>query len=520
MVAGGRYTLHARYRRFSTVIHALDDAAERLPDRLGLIVPTPNGGERKLTYRQYRAAVGGMARHFAAKGARGRPVVVCMGNGMEAAVACLGAMAAGALAVPMNPNYTPSELKPLLKDVAPHILCCEPAFADRARDHAAELGIAHVEPLGTTALTVDGWAADATLRLPEPLPRPTDPSFMVFTGGTTGLPKGAEHTHATLIAHSYATLPIWPMEPDAEVMLDAAPIFHVWGFCLGLTDPLVIAATSVLMPGFKPADVLAAFVRHRVSIFCGGPPAMYVGLRANEHYKTTDFSNLRWCLSGGAPCPEELLRAWERETGTAILEGIGMSEGAPFASSPMNGPRKIRSVGVIPPDTDVEVVDLETGTKVLPVGERGEVRIRGPQFIKAYRNRPDESAKTFRDGWLYTGDIGYFDEDDYLFIVDRKKEMILVGGYNVYPREIDEVLHNHPAILEAATVGVPDSFHGEAVKSYVALKPGAQLTQGELEAYCAERLVKYKRPKHIEFLPSLPKTGVGKINKLELKARG
>jgi long-chain acyl-CoA synthetase len=266
--------------------------------------------------------------------------------------------------------------------------------------------------------------------------------------------------------------------------------------------------------------VLDAFVRHKITIFAGGPPAMYVGLRANENYRKTDFSHLHWCLSGGAPCSEELLRAWEKETGTALLEGIGMSEGAPFASSPMHGPRKIRSVGVIPPETVVEVVDLDTGTKVLPTGQPGEIRVRGPQFIGAYRNRPEESAKTFRDGWLYTGDIGYFDEDEYLFIVDRKKEMILVGGYNVYPREIDEVLHLHPAILEAATVGVPDSFSGEAVKAFVSLRPGATLAREALEAYCAERLVKYKRPKHIEFLDALPKTGVGKINKLALKARG
>jgi long-chain acyl-CoA synthetase len=343
---------------------------------------------------------------------------------------------------------------------------------------------------------------------------------MFFTGGTTGLPKGAEHTHATLIAHSYATLALWPMELDSEIVLNVAPLFHIWGFCLTLTDPVVIGATAVLQPGYKPADVLAQFVRHKVSIFAGGPPALYIGLRANENYRGTDWRHLRWCLSGGAPCPEELLRAWERETGTAILEGIGMSEGAPFASSPMKGKRKIRSVGAVPPDTEVEIVDLATGTEVLPAGERGEIRIKGPQFIEGYRNRPEETAKTFRDGWLYTGDIGYFDEDDYLFIVDRKKEMILVGGYNVYPREIDEVLHLHPAVLEAATVGVPDHFSGEAVKAYVALKPGAQLARAELEAYCKERLVKYKLPKHIEFVAALPKTGVGKIDKLALKARG
>jgi long-chain acyl-CoA synthetase len=275
-----------------------------------------------------------------------------------------------------------------------------------------------------------------------------------------------------------------------------------------------------LLPAYRPGEVLAAFERHRITVFAGGPPTMYVGLRAHENYRKTDFSNIRWCMSGGAPCSEELLRAWREETGSEILEGIGMSEGAPIAQMPMLGKRKVRSVGVVGPDTEVEVVDLDTGMAVLPPGQAGEIRVKGPQFIKGYRNRPEETAKTFRDGWLYTGDIGYFDEDDYLFIVDRKKEMILVGGYNVYPREIDEVLAKHPAVLEVATVGVPDSFSGEAVKSYVALKPGASLDRTALEAYCKERLVKYKQPRHIEFLDALPKTGVGKINKLALKARG
>jgi long-chain acyl-CoA synthetase len=515
MVAGGRYALDPRYRAHPTIVHALDDAAKRLPDRTALIVQ-----DRRLTYRQYRSAAAGMARHFVSFGARGQAVAICMGNGLEAAVAIQGAMAAGALAAPINPNYTPSELKPLLADVAPRVLCCDPAGEARARAFAAELGIPHVEVLGPGARTIDAWANDATLSPPEPLPRAGDPSAMFFTGGTTGLPKGAEHTHATLIAHSYAMMALWPIELDSETMLNVAPLFHIWGFCLTLVDPVMVGATAVLLPAYKPTNVLAQFVQHKVTIFAGGPPALYIGLRANENYAKTDFSNLRWCLSGGAPCPEELLRAWEKETGTEILEGIGMSEGAPYASMPMFGPHKLRSVGVMPPETIVEIVDLDSGAKVLPPGERGEVRVRGPQFIKGYRNRPEETAKTFREGWLYTGDIGYFDEDGYLFIVDRKKEMILVGGYNVYPREIDEVLHNHPAILEAATVGVPDHFSGEAVKAYVALKPGAKLERAALEAYCKERLVKYKWPKHIEFLDALPKTGVGKINKLALKARG
>jgi long-chain acyl-CoA synthetase len=182
--------------------------------------------------------------------------------------------------------------------------------------------------------------------------------------------------------------------------------------------------------------------------------------------------------------------------------------------------RKVGSVGLAAAGTEVEVVDLETGTRVMPVGERGEIRVRGKQFTSGYRNRPEENQQTIRDGWLHTGDIGYYDDDGYLFLVDRKKEMIIVGGYNVYPREIDELLFKHPAILEAATVGVPDSFSGEAVKAFVVLKPGVSLGTDAVTDYCKENLVKYKVPKHVEFVDALPRSGVGKINKLELKRRG
>jgi long-chain acyl-CoA synthetase len=196
-----------------------------------------------------------------------------------------------------------------------------------------------------------------------------------------------------------------------------------------------------------------------------------------------------------------------------------MSEGAPIHSNPLHGLRKIGSVGIVAAGYEAEVVDLETGTRVMPAGERGEIRVRGPQFTKGYRNRPEENARQIRDGWLYTGDIGYYDDDGYMFLVDRKKEMIIVGGYNVYPREIDELLFKHPAILEAATVGALDSFSGEVVKAFVVLKPGASLGADELLDYCKQNLVKYKWPKHIVFVDALPRTGVGKIDKRALKAR-
>jgi long-chain acyl-CoA synthetase len=209
---------------------------------------------------------------------------------------------------------------------------------------------------------------------------------------------------------------------------------------------------------------------------------------------------------------------WRQLAGHAILEGWGMSEGAPINANPSFGPQKLLSTGPTVAETEIDIVDLETGTTVLPVGERGEIRVRGPQFTIGYRNRPAETAATIRDGWLYTGDIGYFDDDGYMFLVDRKKELIIVGGYNVYPREIDELLTNHPAVREAATVGVPDPFLGEAVRSYVALRPGEQVTVDELSSYCHANLVKYKRPRDIVILEELPKKGPGKIDKLLLRS--
>jgi long-chain acyl-CoA synthetase len=238
---------------------------------------------------------------------------------------------------------------------------------------------------------------------------------------------------------------------------------------------------------------------------------------AAEGMKRADLSSLKICSAGGAPCSEDLLRNWEKTTGCAILEGIGMSEGAPYANNPAAGKRKVLSVGVAPPETDIEIVDLETGTHVLPRYERGEIRVRGPQMVESYRNRPQETADTIRNGWLYTGDMGYFDDEDYLFIVDRKKEMILSGGYNVYPREIDEVLNSHPDTLEVATVGVKDAFRGEIPKAFVVLKPGRKVSVEQLLEFCRERLVEYKVPRLIELLDALPKTGPGKIDKLKLR---
>jgi long-chain acyl-CoA synthetase len=242
-----------------------------------------------------------------------------------------------------------------------------------------------------------------------------------------------------------------------------------------------------------------------------------MGLTQSPSYSTTDFSSLKYCLSGGAPCPEELHRQWESHTGCPLLEGWGMSEGAPLC---LNGPnaRKLLSVGRPVPDTDVEVVDLESGVRVLGVGESGEVRVRGPQLMLGYRGRAAATREVLRDGWLYTGDIGYLDAEGFLFLVDRKKDMVIVGGYNVYPRQIDELLFSHPAIAEAASVGRPDARLGEVLVSFVVREPGASLTEAELLDYCSQSLVKYKRPAAVYFVDALPRTNAKKIDKKALRA--
>ena len=495
-----------------TVVHAFVDTVRRVPDRDAIIC-----SGRRINYREYHSAVAGYAYHLAGRGVAGGRVALLMPNSIEVAVAAMAGMAARAQIAPLNANYPHKALVPLLADVDARVLVCTAETEELGRAVAAAVGVPHVDVFGAGGLAIENWTADQHAELPEPLPRPEEHSLLVFTGGTTGIPKGADHLHANTIAYARAQNTVWPLARDADIVLQVAPNFHVWGFSYAIVCPTYLGATLDYLPAYKPEMVLKHFAENKVSVFAGGPAALYVGLMANERFASTDFSNLRLCLAGGSPCSEALLARWEAETGCPILEGLGMTEGAPISCNPLDGTRKPGSVGPPVPRTEIDIVDLETGIQVLPQGEIGEVRVRGPQFIAGYHNRPVDTAQSFRGGWMHTGDIGRFDEDGYLYLVDRKKEMILVGGYNVYPREIDEVLQSHPAVMEAAAVGIPDEFRGETVKACIAFNPGAAASQEELLAYCRERLVKYKLPTVFEFHEELPKTGPGKIDKLKLK---
>jgi long-chain acyl-CoA synthetase len=487
-----KLTVPADAPNYPTILHALEDVARRTPDRQALICE-----DRSLTFAQYKTAISGFARRLEKIGVEGERVAILMTNCLEMPVCILGAMAAHGYVAPMNPNYSDSELTPLLDDTTPKVIVTLPEFYARLSRVADAMGIPHVLVAGEGSNTIDSWLNEGLEGLPQPLPNAEDYAMMFFTGGTTGLPKGAEHRHRQIISF--------------------APMFHIFGHHHGVIHPLYIGSTHVLVRQYKPDIVLAQLAKYEVTLFAGGPSTVYVGILAAEGIKTADLSHLKICCAGASPFSEDLLTNWEKTTGCPIYEGVGMSEGAPYANNPVTGKRKVLSVGVPPPETDVAVVDLETGTRVMPPYERGEIRVRGPQMVSSYRNRPEETNHTIREGWVYTGDIGYFDDEGYLFVVDRKKELIISGGYNIYPREVDEVLHSHPDTLEVATVGMKDTFRGEIPVAFVVLKAGRTASAEDLLGYCKQRLVDYKVPHRIEFLDALPKTGPGKIDKLKLR---
>jgi long-chain acyl-CoA synthetase len=340
---------------------------------------------------------------------------------------------------------------------------------------------------------------------------------LIFSGGTTGLPKGVEHDHQGLAVTMAQHCTAWPVEFGVERFLSVAPLFHIWGLGYAALAPIYARGTLVLVPKFEPEALLQAIDTHRITVFAGGPAPIYSSLMGSPGMQSVDFSSLKYCLTGGAPCPEELHRAWQAATGCRLLEGYGMSETGPMCLTPANRPSKLLSVGFPVAETEIQIVDIDTGSWLMPANEPGEIRARGPQFTRGYRRRPDETAQLIRDGWLYTGDIGYLDEAGHLFLIDRKKEMVIVGGYNVYPRQVDEVLMNHPKILEAATIGKPDARLGEVMVAFVVLKAGQQMTEEDFFEYCRDSMVKYKRPVEVTFMETLPRTGARKIDKRALR---
>ncbi|MEW5864132.1 MAG: AMP-binding protein [Pseudomonadota bacterium] len=498
-------------RRPATVVELLAEAAERAPRREALVC-----GGRRLTYSEYASSVAGFARELQALGARGERVATLLPNSIEACVAAFAVLAAGAQHVPLNPLYTARELDPILSDAAPRVLVLDAALAGAIAPLARSAGVPHVIALGAGARLLCEWRG-ARLALGE-LPDPESPALLQYTGGTTGRPKGVNLAHravATNVAQREGLLPTG----EGERILCAMPVSHAYGMAMGLFLAAWCAGTLVLLARYVPEDVLAAVERERITIFPGSP-TVFTGLLAHPRFAAADWSSVHTCYSGASALPEKTLARWREAVGAPVYEGYGQTEAGPVISfNPAGGPVKPGSVGIAVPLTEIEIVDVATGTRVLAPGERGEIRVRGPQIMQGYRNLPEETAQALRSGWLHTGDIGELDRDGYLYIRDRKKDMLIVGGYNVYPREVEEVLVSHPAVLEAAVVGVADEYRGELPVAYVVLRPGAAATADELTAHCRANLARYKVPARIRVLAALPKTSVAKTDKNALRRR-
>ncbi|MGA7876283.1 MAG: long-chain fatty acid--CoA ligase [Desulfoferrobacter sp.] len=345
-----------------------------------------------------------------------------------------------------------------------------------------------------------------------------DLALLQYTGGTTGVAKGVMLSHGNILAN-VAQIAGWFPELNwgKERFISILPFFHVFGMTVAMNFPLYTGSTVTLVPKFDVDDFVETLQKTKPTLF-PGVPTIFVAIVNHKDISSFDLSSIRFCITGSAPMPLEVLKKFEELTGSIIIEGYGLTESSPVTHcNPIKGTRKAGSIGVPLPDTEFKIVDLEMGVEEQPVGQEGELVVRGPQVMQGYWKMPQETDSTLRDGWLYTGDIATMDEQGYTFIVDRKKDMIIAGGYNIYPREVDEVLYEHPKVLDAVTVGVPDPYRGETVKAFIVPKPGEEITEKEIIQFCKTRLAAYKVPKSVEFRESLPKTTVGKVLRKELR---
>jgi long-chain acyl-CoA synthetase len=529
----------------------LDDSAKKYPDRACTIFKGA-----VISYKEMAAITDGIAAALVDMGVKkGDRVGIFMPNTPQFVMAYYGILKAGGVVVATNPLYTPTEIEYQASDSGIEIMFVMTNFYNTIKKaqpntKIKKLIVSNLKETLPPVLRVlftllrekkGGFRVDklaeGDIWLPELLkqyegkPRPAveigadDVALFQYSGGTTGISKGAVATHYNVVANTYQIKCWMPgMVEGGETVLMAIPVFHVYGMVAGMNFALACGASMVMIPNPRDIkDVLENIVKFKPSIF-PGVPAMYNAINNNPEVKEGkhDLSSIKACISGSAPLLRETKERFEALSGGKVFEGYGLSE-APTAThcNPLNGTNKTGSIGMPLPDVDVKIVSLDDGETELGPGEIGEIVIHGPQVFKGYHNMPTETANTLRklkDGrtWLYTGDIAQTDEDGYFYIVDRKKELIKPGGYQVWPREVEEVLAAHPKIMDVGVAGIPDPYRGETVKAWIVMQPGETVTEEELKAFCKERLAAYKVPTHYEFRSELPKTTVGKILRREL----
>jgi long-chain acyl-CoA synthetase len=502
----------ARNAPVATLCEMFDHAVDTAPDKVAL-----RHLEVALTYRELGRAVAALAQRLASMVAPGEVVALVLPNSIEFHIAYFAALKALAVPALLNPLYPVLQLSPLLREAIPRAVLCAPLTRDMVAGLAYDLDIPGIVCLGQD-IAIRELVAHAEAPLGLRTATPTDPGALLFSGGTTGLPKAVEHTHGRLGAAVRCIQHMWPARINGEVFLPIAPFTHIYGFLQGVLVPLTALGETVIPERFQPEHIVELLAQYRVTFFGGGPPAIYAGVLAARNLKRSDLSALRVCPAGGAPFPVELMERWRRATGLEIYEAYGMSEMAPISGTTAVAGVRPGSVGKPVPGADVQVVDLHTGRRILPPSQTGELRVRGLHMMTGYRNQPEETARTIRDGFIYTGDIGYLDEDGFLFIVDRKKDVVFVKGFNVFPREVEEAIHTHPSVGMVGVVGVPDPrTGGERLVAFVVPRTGETVDAAEISAHCASRLVGYKCPAEVRVVGQLPLTGAQKLDRMALR---
>lgn len=481
----------------------------------------------EIGFPQLHAMVAKMAASLAAVGVRkGDRVALMLPNCPQYVISFFATVRLGAIVTQLNPMYVEREIKYILKDSRAETIVVYADMYLRVKNVLPETSLKNVvvvgfgeEPEGLDEghLTFDSFLGMEADPAPEVEINPVeDVAALQYTGGTTGVSKGAMLTHRNLAANVQQTIEVFVENEDDfannEGAVAVLPYFHIYGLTSVMMFGIRTGGKQLLLPRFDVQEVLQLVKEQEPALFAG-VPTMYMALHASGvDLKEYGFDKVRVFNSGGAAMPVKLLHALEEKTGRKVYEGYGLSEASPVTHfNPTFAERRPGSIGVPIPSTDAKIVDVETGENEVSVGEHGELIISGPQVMKGYWNMPEETAKTLRGGWLHTGDVATMDEDGYFYIVDRKKDMIVASGYNVYPREIEEILFEHPAVSEAVAIGISDEYRGETIKAFVVKNQDNNVTEEEILSFCKERLAPYKTPKSIEFRDELPKSTVGKL---------
>jgi long-chain acyl-CoA synthetase len=522
----------------------LERTASQFPNNMALLFQG-----YQMTFRQLNDMVNRFAaclHDFGIK--KGDSVAILLPNVIPCVVACYAILKVGGIAVMNNPLYSDRELKHQFNDSGSKVLITLDLLGNRMIDLRPETSIKQIIytsigdylpfpknllfPLVAKKknLAADVKSAENVYKWKDVLKKSTshppdvplsfdDVAMYQYTGGTTGVSKGVMLTHSNLSKQVQQAEAWFPkFNKGEEIMLGALPFFHVFGLSVAMNFAIYMGWGHILIPKPQPDALLESISKFKPT-FAPLVPTMYIGMLNHPTIDKTDMTSIKGCFSGSAPLPLEVIRDFESKTGAVIVEGFGMTESSPVTHiNPFaGGKRKVGSVGVPVSDTEARIVDIVDGNTNVPVGETGELLVKGPQVMKGYWNNPEETAQTLAGGWLHTGDIAKMDDEGYFYIVDRKKDMILSSGYNVYPRDIEEVLYENPKVQEAAAIGVPHPIRGEAIKIFIVMKEGETANQEEIIEYCAGKLAKYKLPAEVEFRDELPKTNVGKILKKDLR---